>query len=482
MNIRIYRSSLIIILASFFLIGEPVYAHGFGERYDLPVPLGLYLGGAAAVVIYSFIVIGLFLKTNINLNQYPSIDIFKIPFLAIFGKKAFLHLIRLSSSMIFLLVIISGFFGDQEPNNNLAPTMIWVIGWVGIAYTSALVGNIWLLINPWNNTFVIFHVLDNALNKGKRSLIGRLEYTESYGMWPAVLLLMTFAWIELVYVNSSSPFHLAILLLIYSIITWTGMILFGKDRWLENGEIFSIIFGILAKFAPSEAYRKGKDLVLNLRPPAVELTLTESKSLSEMTLIITLLATITFDGFMATPIWANITDIIYEASPNMTLIATLGLLSSVGLFLITYIAICKSISMSSNNILTTENVCISFIYSLIPISLAYHLAHFLSYLLIQGQLIVPLSSDPLGYGWDLFGGAGYKLNIAIIGAKLAWVTAVISIVVGHIIAVYISHVVAMKKLGNRKTAIQSQIPMLGLMIIYTISSLWILAQPITVIH
>ena len=127
--------------------------------------------------------------------------------------------------------------------------------------------------------------------------------------------------------------------------------------------------------------------------------------------------------------------------------------------------------MASNNMLTTENVCISFIYSLVPISLAYHLAHFLSYLLIQGQLIVPLSSDPFGYGWDLFGGADYKLNIGIIGAKFAWVSAVISIVVGHIIAVYIAHVVAMKKLGNRKTAIQSQIPMLGLMIVYTISSL-----------
>ena len=478
----IYRSSLIFVLASIFLVAEPVYAHGFGERYDLPVPLVLYLGGAAAAVIYSFVVIGLFLRTNINLNQYPSFNILKIPLLSILSSHVFTCLIKLATSFVFLLVIMSGLFGNQEPNNNLAPTMVWVIGWVGIAYTSALVGNIWLLINPWNNTFAVFEFIDSILNKKRRSLIGRLEYTESYGVWPAVVLLLAFAWIELVYVNSSSPFHIAILLLIYSLITWTGMILFGKQQWLQNCEIFSIIFGILAKFAPSEAYRRGKSLVLNLRPPAVELTLTESKSLSEMTLIITLLATITFDGFMATPIWANITDIIYEASPNMTLISTLGLLSSVALFLITYIAICKSISMASNNMLTTENVCISFIYSLVPISLAYHLAHFLSYLLIQGQLIVPLSSDPFGYGWDLFGGADYKLNIGIIGAKFAWVSAVISIVVGHIIAVYIAHVVAMKKLGDRKTAIQSQIPMLGLMIVYTISSLWILAQPITEIH
>ena len=96
--------------------------------------------------------------------------------------------------------------------------------------------------------------------------------------------------------------------------------------------------------------------------------------------------------------------------------------------------------------------------------------------------MIPLSSDPLGFGWDLFGSADYKLNIAIIGARFAWITAVISIVVGHIIAVYIGHVVAINKLGSRKTAIRSQIPMLGLMIIYTICSLWILAQPLTQIH
>ena len=482
MTIRIYSSSLIFVLVTTLLVAEPAYAHGFGERYDLPVPLVLYLGGAVSAVVYSFVVIGLFLKTNINLNRYPTFNILKIPLLSLLGSKVLIYFIKMTTSCIFLLVIASGLFGNQEPTNNLAPTMVWVIGWVGIAYTSALIGNVWLLINPWNNTFAIFQFIDSTFNNRRQSLIGRLEYTESYGMWPAIVLLLAFAWIELVYVNSSTPFNISILLLIYSIITWAGMVVFGKKQWLENCEIFSIIFGILAKFAPSEAYRKDKELVLNLRPPAVELTLTESKSLSEMILIITLLATITFDGFMATPAWANLTNIVYGFIPNMTFVSTLGLVSSVTLFIITYIVTCKFISLASNNMIDTKGMSVIFIYSLVPISLAYHLAHFLSYLLIQGQLVVPLISDPMGFGWDLFGTANYKLNIAIIGARFAWITAVISIVVGHIIAVYIGHVVAINKLGSRKTAIRSQTPMLGLMIIYTICSLWILAQPLTQIH
>ena len=38
-------------------------------------------------------------------------------------------------------------------------------------------------------------------------------------------------------------------------------------------------------------------------------------------------------------------------------------------------------------------------------SVAYHLAHYLSMLLVSGQFIIPLVSDPFGLGWDLFGTA-----------------------------------------------------------------------------
>ena len=165
MTIRIYSSSLIFVLVTTLLVAEPAYAHGFGERYDLPVPLVLYLGGAVSAVVYSFVVIGLFLKTNINLNRYPTFNILKIPLLSLLGSKVLIYFIKMTTSCIFLLVIASGLFGNQEPTNNLAPPMVWVIGWVGIAYTSALIGNVWLLINPWNNTFAIFQFIDSIFNK-----------------------------------------------------------------------------------------------------------------------------------------------------------------------------------------------------------------------------------------------------------------------------------------------------------------------------
>jgi len=55
----------------------------------------------------------------------------------------------------------------------------------------------------------------------------------------------------------------------------------------------------------------------------------------------------------------------------------------------------------------------------------------------------------------------------------------VAIVIGHIAAVWIAHVHALRQFGDRRIAFRSQLPMMVLMLIYTASSLWILAQPIT---
>jgi hypothetical protein len=119
----------------------------------------------------------------------------------------------------------------------------------------------------------------------------------------------------------------------------------------------------------------------------------------------------------------------------------------------------------------------AFVLTLIPIALAYHMAHYFSFFLIQGQLLIPLLSDPFGVGWNVLGSAGYRPDIGIVGARFAWFTAVIAIVVGHIMAVYLAHVMALRTWREHAPALRSQYPMLVLMVGYTMVSLWILSQP-----
>jgi len=291
------------------------------------------------------------------------------------------------------------------------------------------------------------------------------------------------------------------------------MLLFSKERWLQCGEAFSIAFGILARFAPIEVRvmnpevcascsfdcrdRDGecincyecldltddRDCEWNLRHFAVGLLRDEKVSLSMAAFVILMLATVTFDGFTATPLFGSLESNLFALVPfigewRITVIDTLGLALFPTLFLVVYLFVCRLMVVTSRTNLAVGEMARAFVFSLVPIALAYHLAHYFSYLLIQGQLIVPLLSDPFGFGWDLFGTASYRINIAVVGARFAWFVAVGSIVLGHIIAVYLAHVIALRNLKEPTTALRSQYPMLGLMVGYTVISLWIIAQPI----
>ena len=120
----------------------------------------------------------------------------------------------------------------------------------------------------------------------------------------------------------------------------------------------------------------------------------------------------------------------------------------------------------------------AFSFSLLPIAIVYNYAHFTSLLVVQGQQVIPLISDPFGIGWDLFGTATYQVNFGIISPLYLWLFVISVIVIGHIAAVYLAHLKALQLYRKSDIALKSQIPMLVLMVLYTMVSLWIVSRPI----
>src|SRR5215813_5264106 len=114
--------------------------------------------------------------------------------------------------------------------------------------------------------------------------------------------------------------------------------------------------------------------------------------------------------------------------------------------------------------LPTLAIARNFALTLVPIAIGYHLAHYLTYLLVQGQYIIPLLSDPFGFGWNLFGTAGYRVDIAVVGARFSWYAAVTAILAGHVVAVYLAHLEAMRVFPARALALRSQVPLTALMV------------------
>ena len=360
--------------------------------------------------------------------------------------------IKIASAALFILILAAGLIGVQDPYENLAPTMVWIIWWVGMAYVSALFGNLWALINPWSMLFEIDAWFYGAVRPGSRLGFG-FTYPSWLGVWPACVLFILYTWAELVWPARAEPSSLAVLILIYSAITWAGMLLFGRAAWLRGGEAFSITFELISRFAPFEARGTSG---LHLRLPAAGLIQGEASSPSRMIFILLLLSAVTFDGSKETSAWVAIDTALAAGGEPSIWTVTLGLLVFPLLFMIVFLLTCRLMALMGGSGQTMVALAGQFITTLIPIAIAiaYHLAYY------------------------LLGTADYKAGIAVVGAKFAWYKSLAAIVIGHIIAVALAHAVALKIHSDSWRATRSQYPMLLLMVGYTIAGLWILSQPL----
>jgi hypothetical protein len=430
-----------MVVAVIALAPAEAAAHAFGTRYDLPLPLAFWLAAAGLAVALSFLVFALALQPGTS-DRRVAVVLRLHPLV--------IAALRVVSVCVFFVLIAAGLFGSQDPFRNLAPAFVWIVWWIGFTYLTALVGDFWALLNPWKALYPA------------GSLGLRRQLPPAVGVWPAAVLLLAFAWIEIVWEGNAVPANIAWLALGYSALTWTGMFVFGRDAWLRSGEVFTVYFGFVARLAPAKV-RSGK---WTLRPPAAGLLDPRPVSTSEAFFVIVMLAIVTFDGLRETPLWA-VGDTLWTSA------TTAGLLAMPWVLALVIFGVCALMGNASPGELMRL-----FVPTLLPIAFAYHVAHYLSYLLVAGQVVIPLASDPFGRGWDLFGTAHYRIAMGLVGARFAWYTSVVVIVLGHLLAMYVAHRLALERFSERQAARRSQYPLAALMVGYTMLSLWILAQPI----
>ncbi len=116
----------------------------------------------------------------------------------------------------------------------------------------------------------------------------------------------------------------------------------------------------------------------------------------------------------------------------------------------------------------------AFVHSLVPIALAYVGAHYVSLLLLQGQAVGPLVSDPLGTGANLLGTAGWGIDYAFLSFTVLWYLQVAFVLSGHLAAVVLAHDLVV--FDEPRQAMRSQYWMLGVMIAFTTLALWLLSE------
>jgi len=138
----------LVVWAILALTPRPALAHGFGQRYDLPVPLWLWVAAAATAVAFSFAIIGLFVTARPGIHGRWRVNLLRFRLGRLLADGRVRLATRIVSVGLLLLILAASLVGHQNPTRNIAPTAIWVAWWVGFAYLSALVGNLWAVVNP----------------------------------------------------------------------------------------------------------------------------------------------------------------------------------------------------------------------------------------------------------------------------------------------------------------------------------------------
>jgi hypothetical protein len=444
----------------------PVFAHGLVGRADLPIPKALFAAAAAAVLVVSFLALAAAWSAP-RLQQPRERRLFRLPL----AVDVVLGAIGV---LAFAAAVYAGLAGTDSEQDNLAPTLVFVILWVGVPFASLVFGDVFRLLSPWR-----------AIGRAVGWVVARvapaepLDYPGRLGRRPAAAGILLFGVVELCWAQGREPQTLAILGLVYLVVAFVGMSLYGVEPWTRNADPFGVYFGLFASLSPFTR----RDGALHVRWPV-----TGAVGLAPVrgvvALLITAIGVTAFDGGSEGTVFNSIAPDLQDFFSSLgagiaralELTFVLGL--GVTVLLVAAVYWGAILGMPRHGLRTPMSrgeLGRSFAHTLAPIAAAYVVAHYFSLLAYNGQDIWRLASDPLGDGSDYFGGADRRIDYSVVSATAIWYVQVGALVIGHVAALVLGHDRALALYGDPTAATRSQVVMLVLMVCFTCFGLYLLS-------
>ena len=448
------RISGVGVAATAILVATPgkAWAHGIGGRLDLPVPLEYFVVGAAMVLVLSFVALAI-LWPRPRLQDGPRFAVNRMagPVFAVVAAIGVLGLLLVIGQLVVPL------FGVETvpARPGIAPVTVWVLFWLIVPFAAAVVGDWYTDLNPWR-----------SLAEGLRIGAGeRLSLLETHGVWPAAGALLVFTWLELVLPTSGSPTTLGAAALVYTILLVLVMTYAGRETGLAVFDAFTPFNRLISSIAPWGRDGEGR---ISWRGWLRSLPVVPEWP-GLWAFVVLMIGTVSYDGASGTEWFATLAGPLQDdmAGQSVLLVGCVAIIGA-GYWLASMAA-----ARLGEGGWTPQQVMQRFAHTLVPIALAYAVAHYATLVIFEGQQIIAAASDPFAVGWDLFGTADRKVDFFITATEPIWYFQVTSIVGGHLLGVVLAHDRALADFGAG--AVRSQYAMLLMMVALTTLGLLILA-------
>ena len=460
---------LTLLTAGFGLVAAwlpaAAHAHGIVGRADLPIPTWLFAWAAAVVLVISFLALFRLWETARPADRGRRLLAFPAALEWACGALGV---------GVFAIVVYAGLAGAQDYTSNLAPTFVYVAFWVGVPLASVVLGDFFRAFDPWRAVARLATATARAAGRAPAPLLG--GYPVRVGRWPAAATLFGFAWLELVYPSKDDPRLLAVLGLAYAALQLAGMACYGIEAWTGRADGFSVYFGFIGLLAPLRWSRRR----LYVRWPLLGARELETLP-GTAAVICTMIGSTSFDGFSNSDLWYRIAPPVqrffegfgFTAIGGYEVTATLGLalwvLLVAGLYNLGIWGMTRAVNRPRPELVR------EFLHTLLPIAVGYLLAHYFSLLVLQGQALGYLVSDPLGNGSNLFGSADFLVNYNLVSFAAIWYVQIAAIVGGHVGGLILAHDRGLASFSSLRDSVRAQHWMLMVMVGFTCLALWILS-------
>ena len=463
-----YKEKIFFIALCIIVIPTTATSHASEQGLVLLLPTELYTLGGTLAVGATILLMAVFpIRAAARPFTYGKLKTLPI-------TKTIERASSLLSFACFTMLILIGFFGPNDPQKNLLSLFIWTGWWVGAFVIQGLAIDIWRFVNPWSGLASI------TLSESTTVL----KLPKHFGHWPSVGIFLIFQMFLLADIAPNDPERLATFAFGYWLFTFAGIVLFGREAWLNRVECFTVLFHLIGSLRIFQT----KDYCCFGLPGWSSI---ESAPLTTSRAIFCLMILISgsFDGLHETFWWLGHIGVNPLEFPGRSFVvwpSTMGLLGAnflgITLFAISIWLGIKLLNFYGNNekveFMEAFN---TFAITILPIALGYHFAHYFISFLVQIQYLLATIADPIAKGWNLFGlnriaiTTGFLKSMDTVRPIL--ITNLTAVICSHILSVILAHRLAAKFCTSRWDLFLIQSGLSLLMLTFTIFGLWLLTTP-----